>query len=54
MRSCRAADDLEDAFGAASAEAEAAFGDGSIYVEKLVSPARHVEIQVLCDAAGGC
>ena len=38
---------------AASAEADAAFGDGSVYVEKLVSPARHVEIQVLCDAAGG-
>ena len=38
---------------AASAEAEAAFGDGSVYVEKLVSPARHVEIQVLCDADGG-
>ncbi len=44
---------LEDAFAAASIEAEAAFGDGSLYVEKLVSPARHVEIQVLCDSAGG-
>ena len=53
MRVVTSADDLEDAFGAASAEAEAAFGDGSIYVEKLVSPARHVEIQVLCDAEGG-
>jgi acetyl-CoA carboxylase biotin carboxylase subunit len=53
MRVVTAEDELEDAFGAASAEADAAFGDGSIYVEKLVSPARHVEIQVLCDAAGG-
>jgi acetyl-CoA carboxylase biotin carboxylase subunit len=53
MRLVPSADDLEDAFGAASAEAEAAFGDGSLYVEKLVTPARHVEIQVLCDAAGG-
>jgi acetyl-CoA carboxylase biotin carboxylase subunit len=53
MRVVTSEDDLEDAFGAASAEADAAFGDGSIYVEKLVSPARHVEIQVLCDAAGG-
>jgi acetyl-CoA carboxylase, biotin carboxylase subunit len=52
MRVVTSEDDLEDAFGAASAEADAAFGDGSIYVEKLVSPARHVEIQVLCDAAG--
>jgi acetyl-CoA carboxylase biotin carboxylase subunit len=46
-------DDLEDAFGAASAEADAAFGNGALYVEKLVSPARHVEIQVLCDDFGG-
>ena len=38
MRTVTSADDLEDAFGAASAEADAAFGDGSIYVEKLVSP----------------
>jgi acetyl-CoA carboxylase biotin carboxylase subunit len=52
MRVVESADDLEDAFGAASAEADAAFGDGSIYVEKLVTPARHVEIQVLCDADG--
>ena len=43
---------LEDAFGAASAEADAAFGDGSLYLEKVVIPARHVEIQVLCDAHG--
>jgi acetyl-CoA carboxylase, biotin carboxylase subunit len=53
MRLVSRPDDLEDAYGAASAEAEAAFGDGSVYVEKLVAPARHVEIQVLCDAAGG-
>ena len=53
MRLVASADDLEDAYGAASAEAEAAFGDGSVYVEKLVTPARHVEIQVLCDATGG-
>jgi acetyl-CoA carboxylase, biotin carboxylase subunit len=53
MRLVSSEDGLEDAFGAASVEAEAAFGDGSIYVEKLVVPARHVEIQVLCDSAGG-
>ncbi|HET9288053.1 MAG TPA: acetyl-CoA carboxylase biotin carboxylase subunit [Gaiella sp.] len=44
---------LDDAFSAARAEAEAAFGDGSLYLEKVVAPARHVEIQVLCDAQGG-
>jgi acetyl-CoA carboxylase biotin carboxylase subunit len=53
MRLVASAEDLEDAFGAASAEAEAAFGDGAVYVEKLVAPARHVEIQVLCDGVGG-
>ena len=45
--------ELEGALSAASAEADAAFGNGSTYVEKLVAPARHVEIQVLCDSAGG-
>ena len=53
MRLVESADELEGALAAASAEAEAAFGDGSVYVEKLVSPARHVEIQVLCDADDG-
>ena len=53
MRLVSAEDELEHAFAAASAEAEAAFGDGAIYVEKARAPARHVEIQVLCDADGG-
>jgi len=44
--------DLEGDFQTAAAEAEAAFGDPSLYVEKLVRPARHVEIQVLADAHG--
>src|SRR6478736_5396724 len=39
--------------GAASAEAEASFGDGSLYLERALVPARHVEIQVLCDTQGG-
>ena len=30
-----------------------AFGDGSLYLEKPIAPARHVEIQALCDADGG-
>ena len=53
MRLVTAAEEIEDAFGAAAAEAQAAFGDPRLYVEKAVSPARHVEIQVLCDDAGG-
>ena len=52
MRLVASEGELERAFSAASAEAEAAFGDGSVYVEKLVSPARHLEVQVLCDADG--
>jgi acetyl-CoA carboxylase biotin carboxylase subunit len=43
---------LEDAYEAAAAEAGAAFGDGTLYVEKVISPARHVEIQMLCDLHG--
>ena len=53
MRAVDSPDDLVAAFERASAEALAAFGDGSIYLEKLITPARHVEIQVLCDADGG-
>src|SRR5438094_2242344 len=53
MRLVERADDLDDAFARASAEALAAFGDGTLYLEKLITPARHVEIQVLCDADGG-
>ncbi|MGI8885647.1 MAG: acetyl-CoA carboxylase biotin carboxylase subunit [Gaiellaceae bacterium] len=53
MRLVTTDDELEGAFASAAAEAEAAFGDGSLYLEKALTPARHVEIQVLCDAEGG-
>jgi acetyl-CoA carboxylase biotin carboxylase subunit len=53
MRRVGSEEEFESAFAAASAEAEAAFGDGSLYLERVVDPARHVEIQVLCDAQGG-
>jgi len=53
MRVVSSEDELEGGYGAAAAEAEAAFGDGSLYLEKVLVPARHVEIQVLCDDAGG-
>jgi acetyl-CoA carboxylase, biotin carboxylase subunit len=53
MRLVHAPEDVEDAFGAAAAEAQAAFGDPRLYVEKALSPARHVEIQVICDERGG-
>jgi acetyl-CoA carboxylase biotin carboxylase subunit len=53
MRRIESEDDLESAYSTAFAEADAAFGDGSLYLEKVIVPARHVEIQVLCDAQGG-
>ena len=53
MRFVRAEDELESAYAIARTEAEAAFGDGSLYLEKALSPAQHVEVQVLCDAEGG-
>jgi acetyl-CoA carboxylase biotin carboxylase subunit len=52
MRVVEADDELAGAFQTAAAEAQAAFGDARLYVEKLVRPARHVEIQVLGDAHG--
>jgi acetyl-CoA carboxylase biotin carboxylase subunit len=52
MRLVRSAEDLEDAFGTAASEAEASFGNSTLYVEKALVPARHVEIQVLCDEHG--
>src|SRR5439155_9877216 len=52
MRLVTEASELDDAYSRASSEAEAAFGDGTLYVEKAITPARHVEIQVLCDNHG--
>jgi acetyl-CoA carboxylase biotin carboxylase subunit len=45
----RDAGDLEHAVAVASAEAQAAFGDPRVYLERYVSPARHVEVQLLGD-----
>src|SRR3954447_12465382 len=53
MRLVESPDELESAYATASGEARAAFGDGSVYLEKALVPARHVEIQVLADAQGG-
>jgi acetyl-CoA carboxylase, biotin carboxylase subunit len=53
MRIVSAPDELESAFRNAAAEAGAAFGDERIYLEKTLVPARHVEVQVLCDGDVG-
>ncbi|DAC38282.1 MAG: hypothetical protein CMA96_04550 [Euryarchaeota archaeon] len=45
---------LRTEYEAASREASAAFGDGTIYVERLLVGARHIEVQVLADSHGNC
>jgi acetyl/propionyl-CoA carboxylase alpha subunit len=48
----RRPDDVDDAIDRARREALAAFGDGTLYVERLVEQPRHVEIQIFADAHG--
>jgi acetyl-CoA/propionyl-CoA carboxylase biotin carboxyl carrier protein len=52
MRIVRASSELHGALAAARREAHAAFGDGTLLVERLVEGGRHVEVQVLADAHG--
>ena len=52
IRRVYAAEELEGAYHSAKAEAEAAFGDGEVYLEKLLENVKHVEVQLLCDAHG--
>ncbi|WP_139373844.1 carboxyl transferase domain-containing protein [Enhydrobacter aerosaccus] len=52
MRLIRNEDEIADAFARAAAEAKAAFGNGDLYAERLVSEARHIEIQVVGDGKG--
>ncbi len=44
---------LERAYLSATAEAQSAFGDGAVYLEKFLSPSKHIEMQLLCDNYGG-
>ena len=53
MRRVEAAGELAGAWAQASGEAQQAFGDGRIFVERYVRHARHVEVQVLGDGEGG-
>ena len=52
IRLIRTLDELEESWHQATAEALSAFGDGSVYLEKYVHPARHVELQILADEFG--
>lgn len=52
IRLVSAPNEMTQAYALAVAEGEASFGDGSVYMEKFVHPARHIEVQVLADEAG--
>lgn len=52
IRLIRSADEIAPAYLEASAEALSAFGDGSMYLEKYIFPARHIELQMLADEYG--
>jgi len=52
MRVVRRPEDLPDALAAAHREAANAFGDGTVYIERLIEGARHIEFQILADAYG--
>jgi acetyl-CoA carboxylase biotin carboxylase subunit len=53
MRRVDRLEDLAGAWASATAEAQQAFGDGRLFVERFVRRARHVEVQVLADGQGG-
>ncbi|MGH3086501.1 MAG: acetyl-CoA carboxylase biotin carboxylase subunit, partial [Rubrobacteraceae bacterium] len=52
MRAVREAKDLLDAVEGARREAISAFGDGSVFLEKLVEEPRHIEVQIIGDSFG--
>ena len=53
LRIVRSASEIADAVDAARREAERAFGNGTLYVERAIERARHIEVQVLADRHGG-
>lgn len=52
MRIVHAANELPEAFKRCQAEAQAAFGNGALYVERFIPRARHIEVQVIGDGTG--
>jgi acetyl-CoA carboxylase, biotin carboxylase subunit len=52
MRLIRSGEEMGAAFSMAAAEAQSAFGDPSVYIEKLIERPRHIEIQILADEYG--
>ena len=54
MKAVHRPDDLADVYREAAAEAQAAFGDGRLYLESYIANARHIEVQILADRYGSC
>ena len=52
IRKVNTEEELAPAFESASQEAKAAFGNGAMYIEKVIYPARHIEVQILADQFG--
>ena len=52
IRRVNAESELKAAFASAAAEAQSAFGDGTLYMEKLLTHVKHIEMQLLCDQFG--
>ncbi len=52
IRLVKSEEEIEHAFKTASNEAQMAFGDGRMYMEKFLFPAKHIEVQLLCDEKG--
>jgi acetyl-CoA carboxylase biotin carboxylase subunit len=52
IRTVNSRKELKNAFQTASSEALSAFGDGAVYMEKYLSPVKHIEMQILCDKYG--
>jgi acetyl-CoA carboxylase, biotin carboxylase subunit len=52
MREVRSLEEMPTLLQSARREAEAAFGDGNVYLEKLVEGARHIEFQIMADSHG--
>ena len=52
IRRVNGPDEVEAAFRTASAEAQSAFGDGAVYMERLLQNVKHIEVQLLCDQQG--
>ena len=54
MRAIARPEELAAAYRVARGEAQSAFGSAEVYLEKLIQPARHIEIQLIADEHGHC